>query len=94
MDEKISAGKAIEDYCRRFTEVDETKAEPQCLDHGHLFLAYHAAFPLALTPDLLYNIWAVYRRDVNDQLLDIPWVAVSDLLLSHLCHIIIACFLF
>ncbi|GJD21959.1 hypothetical protein RIVM261_069150 [Rivularia sp. IAM M-261] len=25
---------------------------------AHLFLAYHAAFPLALTPDLLYRLWA------------------------------------
>lgn len=44
----------------------------------HLHLAYHAAFPLALTPDLLYQI---YRRFTPSA----PWTSVSDLLLSNLC---------
>ena len=52
----------------------------------HLFLAWHAAFPLTLTPDLLYQIWAGFQRDVEGRLLRVPWVAVADLLLSGLCN--------
>lgn len=52
---------------------------------SHLYLAYHAAFPLALTPDLLYRIWANFQRDIHGKLLNIPWIAVADLLLSNLC---------
>lgn len=49
---------------------------------GHLDLAYHAAFPLALTPDLLYRL-----RDYPFQpKLKIPWIAVADLLVSGLCY--------
>lgn len=51
----------------------------------HLFLVYHAALPLALTPDLLYRIWANFQRDIHDKFIDIPWIAVSDLILSSLC---------
>ena len=48
----------------------------------HLEFARHAAFPLALTPDLLYRL-----RDylLQEQGLQIPWIVVSDLLLSGLC---------
>ena len=53
---------------------------------AHLYLAYHAAFPLALTPDLLYRLWANFQRDISGQVLGIPWVAVADLLLSGLCE--------
>jgi DNA-directed RNA polymerase specialized sigma24 family protein len=53
---------------------------------GHLNLAYHAAFPLALTPDLLYRLWANFPRDIHGESLKIPWVAVADLLLSGLCE--------
>ncbi len=52
---------------------------------AHLYLAYHAAFPLALTPDLLYRLWANFPRDIHGKQLNIPWVAVADLLLSSLC---------
>jgi serine phosphatase RsbU (regulator of sigma subunit)/CRP-like cAMP-binding protein len=51
----------------------------------HQHLAYHAALPLALTPDLLYCLWANFQRDVQGKPLGIPWVAVADLLLSRLC---------
>ena len=51
----------------------------------HLDLACHAAFPIALTPELLYLVWDIFRRDIDDQPLNIPWVAVADLLLSSLC---------
>ena len=52
---------------------------------AHLFLAYHAAFPLALTPDLLYRLWVNFQQDVHGEVLSIPWVAVANLLLSSLC---------
>ena len=51
----------------------------------HLYLAYHAAFPLSLTPDLLYRIWANFKQDSQGQALDIPWIAVADVLISPLC---------
>ena len=44
-----------------------------------LYLAYHAAFPLTLTSDLLYCL----RENF---LPDIPWYAVADVLLSGLCQ--------
>lgn len=53
---------------------------------AHLSLACHAAFPLALTPDLLYRIWANFQRDTDDHFLQIPWIAVSEILLSNLCQ--------
>ncbi|MBD2614682.1 amino acid ABC transporter substrate-binding protein [Nostoc punctiforme FACHB-252] len=53
---------------------------------AHLYLAYHAAFPLALTPDLLYCLWVQFQRDIDDQVLGIPWIAVADLLVSSLCN--------
>ena len=52
---------------------------------GHFYLACHAALPLALTPDLLYRLWATFQRDCHDDDLAMPWIAVSDLLLSGLC---------
>ena len=51
----------------------------------HLIFACHGAFPLALTPDLLYKLWANFQRDIHGKVLGIPWVAVADLLLSSLC---------
>ncbi|MGC1308135.1 MAG: pentapeptide repeat-containing protein [Phormidesmis sp.] len=53
---------------------------------AHQVLLYQAAFPLALTPDLLYRLWASFQRDINGQFLNIPWVAVSDILLSDICE--------
>ena len=52
---------------------------------AHLDLACHAALPLALTPDLLYCIWGNFQRDIEQNFLGIPWIAVSDLILSSLC---------
>ena len=52
---------------------------------GHFYLACHAALPLVLTPDLLYQLWATFQRDCQDDNLAMPWIAVSDLLLSGLC---------
>jgi tetratricopeptide (TPR) repeat protein len=45
----------------------------------HRNLARHAAFPLVLTPDLLYQIWASFVTEA-------PWTAVAHVLLSRLCR--------
>ncbi len=52
----------------------------------HFYLACHAALPLALTPDLLYRLWANFQCDIYGKVLKIPWIAVADLLLSSLCQ--------
>jgi len=52
---------------------------------GHVYLACHAALPLALTPDLLYSLWANFQRDTDGEAIEIPWIAVADLMLSNLC---------
>lgn len=51
----------------------------QRFGEAHFILACHAAFPLALTPDLLYQIWVNFVPQA-------PWTAVSDVLLSPLCQ--------
>ena len=53
---------------------------------GHWIFACHAAFPVLLTPDLLYKLWMNFRTfpGPDDQELHIPYLAVSDLLLSNL----------
>jgi tetratricopeptide (TPR) repeat protein len=53
---------------------------------AHLYFACHAALPIALTPDLLYLLWKNFQHDINGEQLNIPWIAVADLLLSGLCH--------
>ncbi len=48
---------------------------------GHLWLAMHAAFPIALTTDLLYKIWMnfiPYPEDVNDT----PYGQLSEKILT------------
>jgi len=51
---------------------------------AHLWFAQHAAFPLALTPDLLSRLWANFRHTVQGERFAIPWMA--DVLLSPLCE--------
>ncbi|TMQ15613.1 MAG: caspase family protein [Deltaproteobacteria bacterium] len=46
--------------------------------------ACHAAFPVALTPDLGYVLWLFLQRGVA-QPLAVPWIVVADVLLSSLC---------
>jgi len=60
------AVKRIEGFTKQFGEE-------------HRDLALHAAFPLALTPDLLYQIWANFVPEA-------PWTAVAHVLLSRLCR--------
>ena len=58
----------------------------QRFGEGHFYLACHAALPLALTSDLLYCLWAEFQRDIHGNGLEIPWIAVADLLFSGLCE--------
>ena len=71
--------------------VDKFTINQDCLStfrkrfkQHHFLLACHAAFPLAVTPDLLYCIWANFQCDIHGRPLNIPWITVSDLLLSGL----------
>ena len=52
----------------------------------HLYFASHAAFPLAIDPTLAYCLWGKFRSDISQRPLNIPWLAVADLLLSDLCQ--------
>ena len=63
----------------RATALDRVVAFAQRFGLDHLRLAEHAAFPMLLTPDLLYRLWAAFTPEA-------PWTAVSDLLLSNLCR--------
>lgn len=65
--EKTPAQQAVERFKWRFGEP-------------HLLLAYHAALPLVLTPELVNYLRNQFLR--REQ---VPWVAEVDLLLSDLC---------
>ncbi len=58
--------------------VERVVGFAQEFGEAHLNLACHAAFPLSLTPDLLYQIWANFVPEA-------PWSAVARVLLSRLC---------
>ncbi|MGD1853679.1 MAG: YcxB family protein [Leptolyngbyaceae cyanobacterium] len=64
----------------------QIKAFHQKFGDAHLYFSYHAAFPLALTPELLYQLWANFQTDQTGTVLNIPWITVADLLLSGLCR--------
>lgn len=55
-------------------------------DPAYLWLACHAAFPVALTNDLLYKIWLNFRQDEDGITFDLSLNAVSELLFSPLCE--------
>jgi formylglycine-generating enzyme required for sulfatase activity len=61
------AAQSVERFVRRF-------------DESYRLLAYHAALPLVLTPELVNYLRNEFLR--NEQ---VPWVAEVDLLLSDLC---------
>lgn len=48
--QKLKINQRIDYFQRRFGEA-------------HLYFAYHAAFPLSLTPDLSYRLWINFQRD-------------------------------
>ena len=56
----------------------------ESFDIPHLLFAFHAAFPLAVTSDLLYCLWANFQHDSKGKALDISWIAVADLMFSGL----------
>jgi hypothetical protein len=60
------------------TALDRIISFVEFFGKAHLDLACHAAFPLVLTPDMLYQIWASFVPQA-------PWTAVADVLLSSLC---------
>ncbi len=51
-------------------------------ENPHFLFACHAALPVVLTPDLLYQIWIHFQDEKNR----FPYEVVSDLLLSGLCR--------
>jgi hypothetical protein len=59
--------------------VERVVSFAQQFGEADLTLACHAAFPLVLTPDLLYRLWANFVPQA-------PWTAVADVLLSPLCR--------
>lgn len=59
--------------------VDRIVGFAKQFGEANLNLACHAAFPLVLTPDLLYQIWAHFVPEA-------PWTAVARVLLSRLCR--------
>jgi CBS domain-containing protein len=53
---------------------------------GHYYLACLTALLPTFTPDLLYRLWANFQYEFHAENLNVPWIAVSDLLLSGLCE--------
>jgi formylglycine-generating enzyme required for sulfatase activity len=64
------AATQIEIFCDKYTKKD---------GQNYQILLSYAAFPLVLTPDLLYQIWANFS-------LEISWIGVARILLSPLCR--------
>jgi len=64
------AARQIEIFCDKYTQKD---------GQNYQILLSYAAFPLVLTPDLLYQIWANFS-------LEISWIGVARILLSPLCR--------
>ncbi|MFX0196433.1 MAG: CHAT domain-containing protein [Candidatus Hodarchaeota archaeon] len=75
MDTKIS--KHSEYDCKRAKESVERFVKR--FGESYRLLAYHAALPLVLTPELLNYLRNKFLRG------EVPWVAEVDLLLSDLC---------
>jgi serine/threonine protein kinase len=53
---------------------------------AYLLLACHAAFPVALTSDLLYKLWLNFKQYEDGRSMNIPVEAVGLLLNSSICH--------
>ncbi|NJM73838.1 MAG: SUMF1/EgtB/PvdO family nonheme iron enzyme [Scytonema sp. RU_4_4] len=73
-----------------FDAIGKIEAFGRQFGEAHLHLAYHAAFPLVFTPDLLYCLWwKFFRKPTREparEPANVPWYAVPDLLLSDLCQ--------
>ncbi|RMG23044.1 MAG: hypothetical protein D6730_15280, partial [Bacteroidetes bacterium] len=71
-------------YTPAFAELYEGEAY-----EGHRIFACHAAFPVYVTVDLLYQLWMnfrVYPARSSGRMLNIPNFVVSDFLLSGICR--------
>ncbi|MBD2312031.1 SUMF1/EgtB/PvdO family nonheme iron enzyme [Desertifilum sp. FACHB-1129] len=75
--EEMMAASTADDY--QYQEATERLERFVAEFPEYLSFACHAAFPLALTPDFLYYL----RENFAPTL---PWIVVSDLLLSGLCQ--------
>lgn len=53
---------------------------------AHYYLLMHAAFPLALTPDLLYRLRITFDRDIQNRRINIPWYAPADVWFAPFMH--------
>ncbi len=82
--------KSISELAAQITDpTDRLRLEVFGRDYAtpeHAWLARCAAFPVALTTDVLYKIWLNFRQTDSGETLDIPINAVADLLLSPLCR--------
>ncbi|MEL6923627.1 MAG: leucine-rich repeat domain-containing protein, partial [Bacteroidota bacterium] len=70
----------VELFRRRFEQLG--------YGEGHFIFACHGAFPIGLTADLLYQLWANFKdyKTKSGQQKSIDVIAVSDLILSGLCR--------
>jgi formylglycine-generating enzyme required for sulfatase activity/uncharacterized protein with von Willebrand factor type A (vWA) domain len=68
-----------------FDATSRINSFTQQYGNSHLNLASHAAFPLTLTPDLLYRLWKKFLVPFHPKL-ELPWYAVADILLSDFCQ--------
>ncbi|VXD25193.1 SUMF1/EgtB/PvdO family nonheme iron enzyme [Planktothrix paucivesiculata] len=68
-----------------FDATSRINSFTQQYGNSYLNLASHAAFPLTLTPDLLYRLWKKFLVP-NYPELELPWYAVADILLSDFCQ--------
>lgn len=75
---QLNARMIIEAFQKKF---------PEPYQEGNLIFAYHAAFPIFLTSQLLYQLWLNFKHYQNNhgnsQL--IPYTAISDFIHSDLC---------
>lgn len=68
-------------YTKNDISLSRASSFRKTFGEGHYKLACHASVSVALNPDLLYSIREQFIPDV-------PWFAVSDVLLSSLCYFI------
>ncbi|MGK7943228.1 MAG: hypothetical protein AB4058_02025, partial [Microcystaceae cyanobacterium] len=66
--------------------TERIKAFQKRFGQPYLDFACHAAFPLSLTTDLLYRIWANFKEDNQGKKIEAPYYAVADLCVSSLCR--------
>jgi small GTP-binding protein len=71
-------------------KISLLKKRFQTEGEGHIIFARHAAFPIVFTPDLLSCLWlnfnTYYEHNNSSNIHYIHHTAVSDFLLSNLCH--------